>query len=177
MPKSNSSSYTRCQTVAYLNCKRLFSRPLIGYARVSTEDQTPLPQSEALQSAGCAEIFEEHASGGNRARPVLARVLERVQNGDTLVVDVHGFNGQAWFDRAGNFASSALHVVERYTPMGPNALMYEATIEDPNVFTAPWTIRMPLYRRLEENVQVLEFKCVEFTEDLIYGHLRKEPTR
>ena len=61
--------------------------------------------------------------------------------------------------------------------MGPNALMYEATIEDPDVFTAPWTIKMPLYRRLEENVQVLEFKCVEFTEDLIYGHLRKEPTR
>jgi len=60
--------------------------PLIGYARVSTEDQTPLPQSEALQSAGCAEIFEEHASGGNRARPVLARLLERVQSGDTLVV-------------------------------------------------------------------------------------------
>ena len=55
---------------------------LIGYARVSTEDQTPLPQSETLQSAGCAEIFEEHASGGNRARPVLARVLERVQSGD-----------------------------------------------------------------------------------------------
>ncbi|MEQ8870432.1 MAG: recombinase family protein, partial [Roseovarius sp.] len=54
---------------------------LIGYARVSTEDQTPLPQSEALQSAGCAEILEEHASGGNRARPVLARVLERVQSG------------------------------------------------------------------------------------------------
>ena len=88
-------------------------------------------------------------------------------DGDTLVVDVAGFNGQAWFDRAGNFASSALHVVERYTPMGPNALIYEATIEDPTVFTAPWTIRMPLYRRLEENVQVLEFTCVEFTEALI----------
>ena len=60
--------------------------PLIGYARVSTEDQTPLPQSEALQSAGCAEIFEEHASGGNRARPVLARVLERVQSGDKRLI-------------------------------------------------------------------------------------------
>ncbi len=55
--------------------------PLIGYARVSTEDQTPLPQSQALKSAGCAEIHEEHASGGNRARPVLARVLERVARG------------------------------------------------------------------------------------------------
>lgn len=55
--------------------------PLIGYARVSTEDQTPLPQSQALKSAGCAEIFEEHASGGNRSRPVLAHVLERIGNG------------------------------------------------------------------------------------------------
>ena len=100
-----------------------------------------------------------------------------IWDGDTLVVDVAGFNGQAWFDRAGNFASYALHVVERYTPMGPNAILYEATMEDPNVFTEPWTIRMPLYRRLEENVQVLEFKCVEFSEDLLYGHLRKEPTR
>ncbi len=98
-------------------------------------------------------------------------------DGDTLVVDVAGFNGEAWFDRSGNFASSALHVVERYTPMGPNALMYEATIEDSSVFTRPWTIRLPLYRRLEDNARVLEFKCVEFSEDLLYGNLRKEPTR
>jgi hypothetical protein len=97
--------------------------------------------------------------------------------GDTLVVDVAGFNGQAWFDRAGNFASDTLHVVERYTPIGPNALMYEATIEDPNVFTRPWKMSMPLYRRLEENAQVLEFKCVEFSEELLYGDLRKQPTR
>ena len=98
-------------------------------------------------------------------------------DGDTLVVDVAGFNGQAWFDRAGNYASPALHVVERYTPMGPNTLMYEATMDDPEVFTAPWTIRMPLYRRLEENAQVRECECVGFAEDLIYGHLRKNPTR
>lgn len=95
--------------------------------------------------------------------------------GDTLVVDVAGFNGQSWLDRAGNFASSSLHVVERYTPMGPNALMYEATMEDPSVFTRPWTIRMPLYRRLEENARVLEYKCVEFAEEIIYGHLRRQP--
>ncbi len=94
-------------------------------------------------------------------------------DGDTLVVDVAGFNGQAWLDRAGNFASDTLHVVERYTPLGPNALMYEATIEDPKVFTRPWTMRMPLYRRLEPNVQILEFKCVEYAEELIYGHLRR----
>jgi len=97
-------------------------------------------------------------------------------DGDTLVVDAAGFNGQAWFDRAGNFASDALHVVERYTPLSPNALMYEATIEDPTVFTRPWTLRMPLYRRLEAHAQVLEFKCVEFSEDLLYDHLRKQPT-
>lgn len=98
-------------------------------------------------------------------------------DGDTLVVEVSGFNGEAWFDRAGNFASNTLTVVERYTPMGLNALMYEARIEDPNVFTRPWIMKMPLYRRLEENARVLEFKCVEFSEDLLYGHLYKEPTR
>ena len=94
--------------------------------------------------------------------------------GDTLVVEVAGFNGQAWFDRAGNFASDALRVTERYAPLGPDALMYEATIEDPNVFTRPWSMRMPLYRRLEEHAQVLEFKCVEFSEGLLYDHLRRQ---
>ena len=97
--------------------------------------------------------------------------------GDTLVVEAEGFNGQAWFDRAGNFAGSALRVEERYTPLGRNALRYEATMTDPDVFERPWKIRFPLYRRLEENVRVLEFKCVEYAEDLMYGHLRKEPTR
>lgn len=98
-------------------------------------------------------------------------------DGDTLVVDVAGFNGQAWLDRAGNFHSDALKVTERYTPIGPNALMYEATLEDENVYTRPWTIRLPLYRRLEENARLLEFKCIEFSEELLYGHLRKEPRR
>jgi len=91
--------------------------------------------------------------------------------GDTLVVDVTNQNGQTWFDRAGNFHSDALHVVERYTPIGPDHIMYEARIEDPKVFTRPWTIRMPLYRRIEPNVQLLEFKCVEFAEEFMYGHL------
>jgi len=96
--------------------------------------------------------------------------------GDTLVVKVTGLNDQTWFDRAGNFASNSLRVTERYTPINASALMYEATIEDPNVFTRPWTIRMPLYRRLEENVQVLEYKCVEFAEEILYGHLRSQPS-
>ena len=97
--------------------------------------------------------------------------------GETLVVDVTSQVPDTWFDSAGNFHSNAVRVVERYTAVSPNALMYEATIEDPNVFTRPWTIRMPLYRRLEENVQLLEFKCVEFVEELMYGHLRKQPSK
>lgn len=97
--------------------------------------------------------------------------------GETLVVDTKGFNGLAWFDRAGNFHSDALHVVERITARSPDTLMYEATIEDPNVFTRPWKISMPLYRHVERNAQILEFRCVEFVEDLIYGHLRKPPSK
>ncbi len=92
-------------------------------------------------------------------------------DGDTLVVEVTNFNGQTWFDRAGNFHSDALRVVERYTPLSPWHLQYEATIEDPNVFTRPWTISMPLYRRLEADMQLLEYKCVEFVEQLMYGEL------
>jgi hypothetical protein len=93
--------------------------------------------------------------------------------GETLVIDVKSFNDRSWFDRAGNFHSDALHVVERYTAIGPDHLLYEATIEDPKVFTRPWRISMPLYRRKEANARLLEFKCVEFSEELIYGHLRK----
>ena len=95
-------------------------------------------------------------------------------DGETLVVDVRGINDQTWFDAAGNFHSEALHVVERYTRTGPDHLMYEATIDDAKVFTRPWKIRMPLYRRIEEHAQLLEFKCVEFAEELMYGHLKKQ---
>jgi len=95
--------------------------------------------------------------------------------GETLVVDVTGFNDQTWFDRAGNFHSDALHVVERYTRTSPDVISYEATIEDPKVFTRPWKIGMPLYRRQEKNAQILDFKCVEFVEELMYGQWRKTP--
>jgi hypothetical protein len=95
--------------------------------------------------------------------------------GDTLVVDVTGFNDQTWFDRAGNFHSEALHVVERYTRTSPDVIAYEATIEDPKVFTRPWKMSMPLYRRQEKNAQLMDFKCVEFVEELMYGQWRKKP--
>jgi len=81
---------------------------------------------------------------------------------DTLVVDTTHFNDRTWFDAAGNFHSDALHVVERYTPTNPYHVNYEVTIEDPEVFTRPWTIRMPLYRRVEEGLQLLDYDCVDF---------------
>jgi hypothetical protein len=96
--------------------------------------------------------------------------------GDTLVVDVTGFNGQTWLDRAGNYASAGAKVTERYTPIGPNHLRYEATIEDPSVFSRPWTISMPLYRIVDEDFRILEFKCEPYAEEKIYGHLRKPGT-
>ena len=98
-------------------------------------------------------------------------------DGETLVVDVTSFNDQTWFDRAGNFHSEALHVTERYTAIGPDTLSYEATVEDHKVFTRPWKISMPLYRLLDKNAQLLEFKCVEFAEELMYGHFLRQPGR
>ena len=94
---------------------------------------------------------------------------------DTLVVDVTNFNGKNWFDRAGNFHSDALHLEERFTFLSADAIQYEVTIEDPNTFTQPWRISMPLYRRLEPNMQLLEYQCIEFVEEFLYGHVRKEP--
>jgi hypothetical protein len=96
-------------------------------------------------------------------------------DGDTLVIDVTGFNDQTWFDRAGNFHSDALHVVERYTRTSRDVIAYEATIEDPKVFTRPWKMSMALYRRQEPNAQLMDFKCVEFVEELMFGQWRKNP--
>jgi len=95
-------------------------------------------------------------------------------DGDALVVDVTNFNDKAWFDRAGNFHSDALHLVERFTLITPDAIHYEVTIDDPNVFTRPWKIAMPLYRRLEPNIQLLDYPCVEFVDEFLFGNLRKQ---
>jgi hypothetical protein len=97
--------------------------------------------------------------------------------GETLVVDNTGFNDKTWFDRAGNFHSDQLHVIERFTLLDKDHLQYEATIEDPQTFTRPWKISMPLYRRVEKNVQLTDFKCVEYAEELLYGDLRKKPAK
>ena len=95
--------------------------------------------------------------------------------GDTLVLTVTSLLDSTWFDRAGNHHSDQMTVVERYTPTGPNHLRYEATITDPATFTRPWKIAMPLYRRMEPNAMILDFKCVEFVEELMYGEWRRKP--
>jgi hypothetical protein len=94
--------------------------------------------------------------------------------GDTLVIDVMSNHPDSWFDSAGNFHSAQLRVEERFTRVSDHVLHYEALITDPETFTRPWKITMPLYRRLEPNAQLQEYKCVEFAEELMYGHLRKK---
>jgi hypothetical protein len=89
-------------------------------------------------------------------------------DGDTLVIDVTNFNDQTWFDRAGNFHSDALHVLERYSMMDSDHIRYEVTIEDPKVFTKPWRISMPLYRRAERNPAILEYECVFYLQEERY---------
>jgi hypothetical protein len=95
--------------------------------------------------------------------------------GDTMVIETTGFNGQTWLDRAGNYHSDQLKVTERFTRTSDHTLHYEATLEDPTVYTRPWTISMPIYRRVAPDDRLLQFNCVEFVEELMYGHLRKEP--
>jgi hypothetical protein len=85
--------------------------------------------------------------------------------GDVLVVDVVHFTNQTWFDRSGNHHSEALHLVERYSLTGPDHINYEVTVEDPKVFTRPWKMTMPLYRRKEAGPQILDFECYTFGED------------
>ena len=94
-------------------------------------------------------------------------------DGETLVIDVTSQVPETWFDRSGNYHSNSIRVEERYTAASEQHLQYEATITDPEIFERPWSILLPLYRRIDENMQLLEFKCVEFVEELMYGHLRK----
>ena len=139
---------------------------------------------QILQNSNAVFIAYEYAGA---TRDIVLDELEPAQtdswmgqssgrwDGDTLVVDVTGLNDQTWFDRAGSHHTNQLHVVERYTLIGPDHIQYEATIEDPQVFTRPWTIRMPLYRRVEDNAQLMDFRCVQFVEELIYGEFRRQP--
>jgi len=95
-------------------------------------------------------------------------------DGDTLVIESYGFNGKAWLDRAGNHHSPALVVEERLTLVTPDHIDYQATLTDPRTYSEPWSIRMPLYRMIEPNAQLLEHKCVPFVEELLYKDLELE---
>jgi len=94
----------------------------------------------------------EWALGDSRAR----------WEGDTLVTDVIHFNADTWFDRAGNFHSEAMHLVERFTMLDRDHINYEVTVEDPKVFSRPWKMSMPFYRRIEKNLQILDYECQSF---------------
>jgi hypothetical protein len=91
--------------------------------------------------------------------------------GDVLVVTTTSQNGQSWLDRAGNFASNQLKVTERFKLLDGNHIWYEATLEDPQTFSKAWTIEMPLYRLIDNHAQLLEHKCVPFTDMLLYHDL------
>jgi hypothetical protein len=96
-------------------------------------------------------------------------------DGDTFVITVTGLNDSTWFDRSGNFHSADMKVTERYTPTSDYTMRYEATIEDEATFSKPWKIAYNLYKRVGEDGQLQQFKCVEFVEELMYGHLRAKP--
>jgi len=92
-------------------------------------------------------------------------------DGDTLVVDVADLNDDpdhpTWFDSTGNYHSDKLHVVERWTMTSPNTMLYRATMEDPKVFSRPWTIEVLLYRHQEKNFRIMEYECQMYKEKLI----------
>ena len=96
-------------------------------------------------------------------------------DGDTFVIEVTGLLGDTWLDRSGNLHGSTTKVTERWTPTSDTTMRYEATIEDEEVYTKPWKIAFNLYKRVGEDAQLQQFKCVEFVEELMYGHLRKNP--
>jgi len=106
----------------------------------------------------------------------MGQSVGRWENG-SLVITVTGQNDSSWLDRSGNHHSDQLQVVERYTPTGPNTMRYEATLTDPQVYERPWTISMTLYRRIGADARLNQFKCIEFVEELMLGHLRKVPLK
>ena len=91
------------------------------------------------------------------------------------MVVVNGNDDRTWLDRAGDFHSNKMVVTERFKLIDANTIDYEATINDPETFTKPWTIKMPLYRDINPDAQLLDYNCVEFSERKVYGHLEKFP--
>lgn len=84
--------------------------------------------------------------------------------GDTLAVDVVGFNDKTWLAGTGTFHSDALHITERFTRVDKDQINYEVTMEDPNVLTKPWTLHSTLM--LREGTRLEEYVCAENNIDL-----------
>jgi hypothetical protein len=134
---------------------------------------------QIVQGEGDTMLFSY--TFANASRPVFMRDHQRAPvdlwmgrsngawDGDTLVIEVNSNIENTWLDRAGNHHSPAMIVTERYTLIDEHVMQYEATIEDPQIFSRPWTIRMPLFRRIEDDARLLEFNCVKFSEELLYG--------
>jgi hypothetical protein len=134
---------------------------------------------QIVQGEGDTMLFSY--TFANAKRPVFMRDHQRAPvdlwmgrsngawDGDTLVIEVNSNIENTWLDRAGNHHSAAMIVTERYTLIDEHVMQYEATIEDPETFSRAWTIRMPLYRRVESDARLLEFNCVKFSEPLLYG--------
>jgi hypothetical protein len=91
-------------------------------------------------------------------------------DGDTLVVDVTDFIPETWLDRAGNFHSEQLHVVERWRFVDRDTIAYSATLEDPQVYSRPWTIDVLLHRRRDPGFQLIEDYCFTLQYDDVYPH-------
>jgi hypothetical protein len=141
---------------------------------------------QIIQSPGTIMIAYEYAGGVrsiNMGKPTEAPADSWMGwsnghwEGETLVVTVTDQIDKTWLDRAGDFHSDAMKVTERYTPRSADTMMYEATIEDAKTFSRPWKISLPLYRHVEKNAQLMEYKCPEFAEDVLYGKYRKQPTK
>ena len=96
-----------------------------------------------------------------------------VWEGDVLVVTTTDQNGDTWLDRAGNHHSNQLRVTERFRLIDSSHIQYEATLEDPQTYTRPWTIEMTLYRVIDDNAQLLEHKCVPHADGILYEDLIK----
>lgn len=128
----------------------------------------------AYEYAGATRNIHFQDPGPPIAESWMGQSVARWEN-DSLVITVTGQNAQTWLDRSGNHHSAALKVVERFTPAGAGILHYEATLEDPETYTRPWKLSLNLYRREGKEARLLQFKCVEFVEELLYGKLRKKP--
>jgi len=95
--------------------------------------------------------------------------------GDTLVIDTVSLGDQSWFDQAGNFHSDALKVTERLTPTDANHIDYEVTIEDSKVFTRPWKMHMIIYRRMEKDLELLDYECAEHVYQKLFQQRSGKP--